>query len=100
MYVTVVTVILRCMGTPSCFSATFTKGTCIFLFAVFVDDESLPEWGLLLKERICSLREQMLFFRAATYELENKFFFRKNFLPWKFNFIVSVKVAIMREELQ
>ena len=44
------------MGTPPCFSAIFTKGNnfCDFLFAA-LDEIALPNSGILLMERICSL---------------------------------------------
>ena len=45
----------RTVGTPVCFSGSFANenNLCYFLFAL-LDDITLPEWGLFLKERICS----------------------------------------------
>ena len=43
---------LRCMGTPPCLSATFSKGNnfCDFQFA-FLDHAALEKLGLLIKKK-------------------------------------------------
>ena len=48
---------LKCMGTPPCLVALFSKGDnfCDFLFPSMAN-EILSNRGLLLKERICSRR--------------------------------------------
>ena len=61
---------LRCLTTLPCQSAIFAKrnNLCDFLFAS-PDDKTLPEWGLILSESICSYR--------------SKFFFLKDWHPLK-----------------
>ena len=60
--------LLRCMGTPACFSAMWSKRSnfCYFLFASLYD-EIFQEMNQLLKERICSYRSKFFPLRVEPY---------------------------------
>ena len=59
---------LRCTGTPPFFSAMISKGDnfCHFLFASLADI-ALLNWGLPLKERICSKRSKFFPLRVKPF---------------------------------
>ena len=62
-------IILRHTGTPPCFTFIFINGNnnCDFLLAS-LDDVSVPIWGQLLKERICSFRSKFFPSRVDSIE--------------------------------
>ena len=55
---------LRCTDTLSCFWAMFRKGNslCDFQFTS-LHEVALLKWGLLFKERICSIRSKFFALR-------------------------------------
>ena len=65
---------LRCVGTPLCFSAIFTKGTDNLHDTLFVSllEGSFQKMGLLLKERICSCRSKFFPLRVDPIEKGGK----------------------------
>ena len=44
----------RCVDIPSCFSAILQRETTFDFLLASLDNETIPKWGQLLQERVCS----------------------------------------------
>ena len=80
---------LKVNGTPPCFSASFSKGNN-FLFSSLVDT-TLPNWGLLSKERICSKRSKFLPLRVNPLEKGSRYINDRVIFPESVPYALSMR---------
>ena len=92
------------MSTPPSFSAIYSKGDnfCDFLFA-YLNDKVFSKWGLLLKERICSLGSKFFSLRVDPKWDGRQKIKIKELLPLKvyqFNFRHTVYLSPVTSKMQ